>query len=263
MDSKEVAVVKDLGKGLVAFDEDLGFSGFEGTEGDAGSFAIPFLKVLQALSPARTEGTDEYIEDSKNGDFFNSVTEEVYGRNFNAIIVTTERVFNEYKPNRGGFVGTHDRVAGEALIRDKSEYPFINKKTGNNLVETLTFILLNADKISDGPIIFSLSSTSLKHGKAFLSKAKMLLKEDGAPAPLYSSVYNFETKLQSNDEGKWWQVIKSSMKRTGSITAVQVQGIVDAFNLFKAEGVDYAKNEEDKQTEMDFGDENTSKSSPF
>lgn len=261
MEGKEVAKVDP--KELAVFNEDLGFSGFEGVENDAESFAIPFLKIVNKMSSIVDQDSDDYDPEAKNGDFYNSVTGEIYGRSFDAIVVYSERVFNEYKPDRKGFVGTHNKDEGRALIRDKGEYPFINKNTLNELSETQTLILLNANDIEAGVIVFPMASKQLKHAKAFLSKTTMLKMEkivNGVKklvrAPLFSSIYRFETRLQENEKGKWYQVLKSSITRLGNITADMGEPIKQAYALFKAEGVDYSKAEDDKavQSELDFGD---------
>lgn len=255
-DKKDLTVVKDKSKELVVFEDDMGFTGFEGVEDDAGSFTIPFLKVLNSDSPPRIEGTDDFIEGSKNGDFFNTVTEEIYDRAINLIVIYSERVFNEYKPSRGGYVGTHDRIEGERLIKNRDDWPYVNKLTGNNLVETQTLIVLNSDDIEAGPLVFPCAGTQLKEAKSFLSRAKMrMILKNGkkVKAPLYSSIYRFETKLEKNDKGVWWKIFKNSIKRVGNVPEEMKPFIASAFKLFQDEGVDYSKvKDEEAHEEMDF-----------
>ncbi len=257
---EEKDLVKAQGKDVVEFTGDLGFTGFEGIENDAGAFSIAFLKIAQALSHELDEDDDAYIPNLKKGDFFNSVTGEILGDNINAIVVYTERVFNEYKPNRGGFVGTHPRVEGEKLIRDKGEYPFVNGATGNDLVETITMIMINADDPTSGAIVFPMSSMMLKHGKAFLSRTSMLRTASGERAPLFSQIYNFKTVKQSNDNGVWYQPVKNSITKVGGISAEHVPEIKKAFELFQSEGVDYAKEEKGNQ---DSSSDSTGEDRPF
>ena len=57
------------------FQTDAG-TGFE--EAGKESFAIPFLKLLQSLSPQCKKNEPEYIKGAEEGDFFNTVTEKVY-----------------------------------------------------------------------------------------------------------------------------------------------------------------------------------------
>lgn len=256
MDEKEV--VKAESKELSTSVADLNFTGFEGIENDAGAFSIPFLKIANTMSSELDEDTEDYIEGLKKGQFFNSVTGEILGDSFNGIVVYVERVFNEYKPNRGGFVATHPHAEGERLIRDKGEYPYVSKGQGENrrgegneLVETLTFILVDVDRLGAGPIILSMSSTSLKHGKAFLSKASMLKREDGSKRPLFESIFNFETRRQENEKGAWYQIVKGSITRVGTIKDEHALAIKKAYELFKSEGVDYSKAEDNSDVADD------------
>jgi len=240
MDNKEVVVGQT--RDLAEFTGDLGFTGFEGVENDAGSFAIPFLKIAQALSHEVDEEHEDYIEGLKKGDFFNSVTGENYGREASLIVVYSKRVYNEYKPNRGGFVASHDRVVGASLIRDIAEYPYVNKNTGNDLVETQTlFCIISGTDM----IIFPMSSTSLKHAKVFLSRADMLKKEDGkTKVPLPSILYSFGTVSKSNDQGSWFQVTKNSISQQRGINGEEANAVRSAYKLFKDTDVDYGKAED-------------------
>lgn len=227
---------------------DLGFTGFEGVENDAGAFSIPFLKIASASSDELDEDHEKYIEGLKAGEFFNSITNEVYGKDINLIVVYSERVFNEYKPNRQGFVCTHPHAEGEALIRSKDEYPYVNKNTGNDLVETLAFIVLNADAPEDGVMVFSLSGTKLKHGKAFNSRLSMMKTEGGRRMGSYESIFNFATKKEINEKGSWYTVPKGNIKKVKSTPNEFAGAIKKAYELFKQEGVDYSKAEEQRTT---------------
>ena len=59
---------------------------------------IPFLAILQALSPQVQQGTPEYIEGARTGQLFNTATREV---------------IDGQKGERGGALGRH-RAAGRA-----------------------------------------------------------------------------------------------------------------------------------------------------
>ena len=48
--------------------------------------AMPFLQILQALSPQVTEGEDKFLEEAEKGMIFNTVSKQLYkGRNSNSL----------------------------------------------------------------------------------------------------------------------------------------------------------------------------------
>ena len=58
-----------------AFEADSGM-GFE--EVDKDDFQIPFVRILQALSPQLKKSDASYIEGASQGDIFNTVTHQVW-----------------------------------------------------------------------------------------------------------------------------------------------------------------------------------------
>jgi len=214
-------------------------TGFEGA--DFESYATPFLRILQQNSPQVLEDTDNYVPDSKPGYFFNNVTNQLYGKTINVIPVRFERLFLEWKPNREGFVGIHSVEEGLA-ISDPGEIfgSRIHKETGNLVQDTHTFYLLVAGKEEEGPLVFPLSSTGIRHSRKWLSQAKMLRLPNRASAPLYSSIYKIGTVLNENDQGRWYQIgdkSKTAIERIDWINADQyqyVKGVISMFDKIKA-----------------------------
>src|SRR5208337_882728 len=92
---------KDTKSDLVVIDygQDAG-AGFEGI--DKESLAIPFLKVLQALSPECNESSDDFIAGAKVGHFFNTVTKESIGVAVNVIPCYYKRIFNQWGDKKKG-----------------------------------------------------------------------------------------------------------------------------------------------------------------
>ena len=148
-------------------------SGFEGT--DADSFAKPFLTIIQPTSPQLVEDSDAFIEGAKPGMFFNTLTRELYGKAVKVISFKFERVYLEWKPDQGGFVGVHTIKEGEALSAPTAQFgKRIGRNNDNEFVETHTHYLLIAGREDEGPIIFSLASSGIKHSRKWLSNAKMV-----------------------------------------------------------------------------------------
>lgn len=80
-----------------------------GTENlDAGS-ALPFVRILQDLSPQLKSNKDEYVEGSKAGDLFFNKTKTVLANPLSIIPVYTKAVYTEWIPRNkgGGYVASH------------------------------------------------------------------------------------------------------------------------------------------------------------
>ena len=229
-ETTEIEITKSLG----AFD---GVTGFE--DADSQSFATPFLRILQPNSPQLMDDSESYIEGSKPGFFFNNVTNEVYGKEIVVIPFKFERLFVEWKPDRGGFVALHDVEDGERLSNPTSRFgERIGKNNENSFQETHTFYFLISEREEEGPIIFPLSLTGIKHSRKWMSMAKMLRLPDGGPAALFSSEYTMTTLLNENEQGRWYQIGNKAalgVTRKNWISEDQLEAVRQAIKMFSRE----------------------------
>lgn len=214
-------------------------TGFEGA--DFESYATPFLRILQQNSPQVLEDTDTYIPNAKPGLFFNTVTNVLYGKNVDVIPVKFERLFIEWKPNREGFAGIHSAEEGIAVSVPGERFgERIHKENENIIQDTHTFYVLIAGREAEGPLVFPLSSTGIRHSRKWMSMAKMLRLPNKQPAPLYSSTYRLGTVLNENDQGRWYQVgdkSKTSIERIDWINEdqfVYVKSVLQMFDRVRA-----------------------------
>ena len=112
---------KDENTSLVAagmFEDDAN-TGFE--DADADAYAIPFLTILQALSPQCNKTEGAYIEGAEQGEFFNPVSEDRFNGEdgIQIIPVHFKRAFVEWKPRNssGGFVADHNAADGPDRVK--------------------------------------------------------------------------------------------------------------------------------------------------
>lgn len=224
--SSEVAIFEEMAEATV--------TGFEGA--DLESYATPFLRILQQNSPQVLEDADNYIPDAKPGYFFNTVTNQLYGKTVNVIPVRFERLFIEWKPNREGFVAIHSVKEGiEISLPGEVFGSRIHKENENVVQDTHTFYVLIAGKEEEGPLVLPLSSTGIRHSRKWLSQAKMLRLPDRSAAPLYSSIYKLGTALNENDQGRWYQIgdkSKTSIERIDWISADQFKFVKEVISMF-------------------------------
>lgn len=161
---------------------------------------IPFLKILQKLSPQCDEENEEFVKGAKPGAFMNSLTGKVYGKSIKVIPIYYTKNYIEWKPNRGGLVKVHDI---EPDMIDKSDYSEWKLPNGNLIVETMNYYCLLADDIGSGVVVFSLTSSALKYARAWNTQINTTRLDNGNKAPFFSSVWELSTKQNKNDSGTW------------------------------------------------------------
>jgi hypothetical protein len=204
-ETKEVANV--LPAHLADFDmNQASGDGFE--DADKDSFAVPFLRILQSTSPQCVRGKVSFLPDAQPGMFFNTITEDLYDQNISVIPVHYTREFIEWFPNRGGFVMSHgpDEAILKRVIRvdDKKNQILDN---GNVIQDTRNHYVLLADDLEKGLVIFSLTSTGIKHSKKWMTLMNgLMLPKTKKRAPMYTAKWELESVFNENDDGSWYQI---------------------------------------------------------
>lgn len=182
-------------------------AGFENQTSD--DYSIPFLQILQALSPQLQDN-----EALRQGMILNTVTGEIFEGKAGIAFVpaTTQHVYVEWKPRDagGGFVGIHEPSSD--LVRNcVANQPFGDYKTpdGNELIETFYVygVAIDADEnVSQAVLAFS--SSKIKKYKGWMTKAKtiQLPLPDGRriPAPLFAHKYRLKTLSEKNNKGQFF-----------------------------------------------------------
>jgi len=198
----------DLGK--KANPEDLEFlnghandtlEGFEQVRTD--TMAIPFIRLLQTLSPQLDKTEASHIPGAEKGMWFNTLTKELYGEEFKCIVLKFERIYIEWKPNRGGFVSYHSVENAEQIAVDRT---FGKWKTldGNDLQENYVYMILIAGHEKEGPCVLSLSSSGIKAAKEWNRLMMMNIMPNGQRAKPYYMIWNVKAVAQKNDQGSWY-----------------------------------------------------------
>lgn len=203
--SKEVAVKEEMTSELLLSmnfgDIKDGFSG----KVDASTSTIPFLKLLQDLSPECKKKGGEYVEGAEVGLFLNSLTKRIYGESVKIIPVFFEPMYCEWKPERGGFAGRHTIAEASALTVSK-EFGKWQTPEGNLLVETFMYYFLLPDFIEDGLVAVSMSSSSLKSARLLNTLVeRKYFPKTAKKAPSFVQVYNMSALEASNKKGTWYQ----------------------------------------------------------
>lgn len=195
------------------YDEaDLG-AGFE--DFDRSDLAIPFINILQKMSPQVDPDSPNYVDGAKAGMLINSVTGDLYdGKETGIIAIPVHRIhqFIEWIPrdSGGGFVAAYE-VTDPIIIEAKREGQFgklEHPKTGNDLVETFNVFSLLLEEGGDPfPGVVPFSSTQIKNYKRWMTKCRsiMIAGPGGRkfPAPMFAHTYRILTQFQENNKGTW------------------------------------------------------------
>lgn len=204
------------------FSADLG-GGMEGADKD--SFAIPFLRVLQKISPQCDEADAAFIEGAKGGMLLNSVTNRLYDGKEGVTFLPCafQRRFLQWAPRgtEGGFRGELlpeqvARMREEGLIVEldgrlyiPDEKGEVSEKKSDRIVDTRSHFGLVVDEDSITQVLLTLSSTQIKKSKqlmSILSAAKVRTAQGLVTPPTWMNQVRITTVLESNDQGSWYGV---------------------------------------------------------
>lgn len=208
--NKKAVAAKEAKTDVAAYEGYAEFAGagFENQSQD--DYSIPFITILQALSPQLEE--DESL---RAGMIINTVTGDVAEAKKGVAFVpaTTQHVFVEFKPREsgGGFVGVH-ATNSDVVVAAKnasSSYGQYNTPTGNELVETFyVYGVLVGEDGSATQAVIGFTSAKIKKYKAWMTKAKtvQINLPDGRriPAPLFAHRYRLVAVIEKNSKGTFY-----------------------------------------------------------
>lgn len=188
-------------------------SGFENQTSD--DYAIPFIGILQALSPQVAENAA-----LRQGMLINTVTGEIFEGSVGIAFIpaTTQHLFVEWKPREkgGGFVAIHQpgsdvvkaALAASTSYGDYRVAPH-DPKESNELIETFYVygVAIDADGNSIESVL-AFTSMKIKKYKGWMTKAKTIQipLPDGRriPAPLFAHRYRLKTVQEKNPKGSFY-----------------------------------------------------------
>ncbi len=191
---------------VVPFDygDDLG-AGFEDTTSE--DYAMPFLGILQDLSPAVKEGL---VEGAEIGMFINTATNAIFKGDpgLRAVPCYRQRKFIEWVPrnNGGGYVGEYEPDSPEVKKAKDEATEFGKFKIGaNDLVETyiVYWVILNDEDEPIAQVVSSFKSMFIKKYKNFMTTANQI-RYNGKPAPIFAHVYRLKTVSETKPGGTFY-----------------------------------------------------------
>jgi hypothetical protein len=181
--------------------------GWENTSQE--DFTIPFLAILQAMSPQVQETEAEYIEGAKAGQLMNTATQDLYDGKEGVEFVPcyTQHLYVEWRNRQtdgGGFIGIHlaDSDVVKAAKQASTEFGKytvpVQDGVDHDLVETFYIygIIVEGDEIL-APCMISFSSTKIKAYKSIMTPLRQV---KGRP-PLFAFKLRITTVAEKNTKG--------------------------------------------------------------
>jgi hypothetical protein len=210
------ALEKQGTQAVAAFDygEDAG-AGYE--HQDSSDMSIPFLVVLQQMSPVVAENK---IDGAKAGMIMNTATQQIWSNPDGLIFVpgTTRHEYTEFTPRDkgGGYKGKHSinsDVVAKALAENKSkglDFGEYYTPDGNELVET--FYVFGAICTPEGEAagmgIMAFTSAKIKVYKMWMSVVRSFTMKgpsgDKVSPPLFAHLTRITTEMKKNEKGTFW-----------------------------------------------------------
>ena len=187
MAEQKAANKQDLTK---AFEADVG-SGFE--EVTSSDIQIPFIRIIQALSPQLKKTDPSFIEGASQGDIFNTVTKKLWNGEECILVIPSyfQQKLLEFIPrNQGvGFVGELSPESEDVrkAVRDQDSGLEL-LENGNELVRTAQQYvkIVHEDGTLESAIV-DMKKTQLKKSRQWNS-IMLMQKHNGASLPSFANV---------------------------------------------------------------------------
>jgi len=262
MAKKDVAVKEEAGLPAAMLEEMAMDAGAGSEQVTADDLAIPFLRVLQKMSPQLSKREAEFIEGATDGDIINTVTGQLWecSKDVDADAVTLIPVDFKFKTMEwwprnskqgSGLVGSYSR--GEELpLHERKENAEGKMKTmtekGTELIDTAEHyvLIVHPDGMMEQALI-AMSSTQLGSSRKWnsLIKQKMLSTANGpVAAPSFSHMYTLGTAYKSNDDGEW---AVFTIADAGRVENIDVYRAAKAFNASISSGTVVVKHTQESK----------------
>lgn len=207
------AAGENLLPAVLDYGQDAGV-GFE--EMGSNELQIPFLALLQDLSPQVTGADGKEIRGARAGMLLNTVTGELLGTEVVFVPCARQHIFTAWRPRSegGGFRGRF--AAADPLVQKAiAGSPTFGKyKTaeGDELQETfyLYGLVVRKDE-PPSPVVIAFASTKIRIYRGFITNAKSCtVQVPGVGAvnpPLFAHRLRISTARQKNQKGTFYNLV--------------------------------------------------------
>jgi len=236
--SNELAVTENTDLILAAGEDHTGFE-----EMDSNDYVVPFLTIIQKMSPEADQGV-------KPGSLYNKTTEDAHESvTFIPCYYQKRHVMWRPRIKGGGYLGQF--TSSDPIVINAEYNSELNCKLttdGNELIETGYFygLLINADGVPE-PMVIAMKSSELKMARRWLTIAKAEKVKTVAgwkSLPLFGNSYTLSTNLESNSKGSWynWKIRKDA-RVTDEDIIVTIRQFIEMVVAEKVEVVQAGEND--------------------
>jgi hypothetical protein len=184
-----------------------------GLDYDTSDLQIPFVRLIQAMSPQIKKSDPSFIPGASQGDIFNTVTGQSWDGEEGVTVVPCyqETKYLMFKPREqgGGFLGEMSKgnpdIARTTRTGAKEILP-----DGNELVKSdQHYCLIMDDSGIPGFGIIDMKSSGLKVSRRWKTQIKMLTIKhpktgELVSPPLFGTKWKLSAIEESNDQGTWF-----------------------------------------------------------
>lgn len=169
--------------------------------------SIPFISIVQDLSPQRKKTHEKYIPGCEEGMVFNTLDKSLYD-SISFVPCYYNRAIIEWTPrdSGGGFVARHDRTFElPKTVNDKGT-PF-DAETGHEFQEVVEYygLVLDPNRDEPYPCLISMSGANHKHSKKWntvMMQRKVTVSGKRITPPSFAYSYTLQTQPETNKVGQ-------------------------------------------------------------
>ena len=196
---------------------------------------IPFVRILQALSPQLNKQDSLYIKGAEQGDIFNTVSQEIYKADEGLTIVPCyfEKKFLEFalRSTGGGFIKELKPTDNDINLTNR-EGTIEMLPSGNELVRTHQHLVIAKGANGEyAPAVLDMKKTQLKVSRRWNTLKNGIRLPSGKPMPIYGTAWNLFTVSESNDQGTWYNY---KLDRVTEITPDVEEMMLEARNMYQS-----------------------------
>lgn len=273
-EEKQTTAIATLPDGTLATYDYGEFAGMGKEDTRQDELAIPFLNLLQGLSPEVTEGNAKFNPDARPGMFCKSTTGELIPgkEGFAFLPVLRDPCYVQWRPDRGGFVARHDRdsdvVKQAKLAADNDEANLrvtrveVDEETGKRtevedvLDRTVYLYGLILEQREGGGwealslVVISFTGTKLKQYRRWYSAINESKRTKNAP--LFANLVKIVAVQEQNRKGQTFYNFKLDPLNGGAAASLISPNDEDGRTLMR-EAADFVAKIKGGEIEADLG----------
>ena len=185
----------------------------------ANDIAIPFIGILQKMSPECDDDSPERLPNAKAGMIFQNVNKLMWQKDEGLEVVPCafDRKIVEWIPREsgGGLVAIHEMNTPLMREAKPNEKKVPTLPNGHQLIDTSThFVMYEGPMGGWEPAIISMKSTAQKKSRLWNSLiAQQLIPNTAQPAPRWLFKWRLTTALEPKDQNNWynWEIARAGV----------------------------------------------------